>query len=109
MQIEVLAEGVVSDMVGFMWQHRCWGMATQVAGLKADFMTIFVEVTPPWPLSPCNNTPFARVRADMLLRVVECRLSPASQTQPQQKSCSPAFHSSLDMSAANTLTASWHK
>lgn len=47
MQIEILAEGVVSDMVSFMWRHRCWGMATQVAGLKADFMTIFVEVTSP--------------------------------------------------------------
>ncbi|KAK9832178.1 hypothetical protein WJX74_001843 [Apatococcus lobatus] len=43
-EIEILAEEVVSDMVNFMWQHRCWGVATQAAGLKADFMTIFVEV-----------------------------------------------------------------
>ena len=50
MQIEILAEGVIADMASFMWRHRCWGVATQAAGLKADFMSIFVEVTDHWSL-----------------------------------------------------------
>ena len=45
MQTEILADGVIADMVSFMWRHRCWGTATLAAGLKADFMSIFVEVT----------------------------------------------------------------
>ena len=49
MQVDVLAGTVVSETVLFMWQNDAWGQADQAAGLKSDFMNIFVEVSTPGP------------------------------------------------------------
>ncbi|KAK9861408.1 hypothetical protein WJX84_005343, partial [Apatococcus fuscideae] len=43
-EVDVLAGTVVSETVLFMWQNDAWGQADQAAGLKSDFMNIFVEV-----------------------------------------------------------------
>ncbi len=71
LQVEFLAEDVVCEAVCFMWQKRSWSQSNEEAGLKTDFMTIFIGVRPCMPLFPVTGSLQSAIRLSPK-RIITC-------------------------------------